>query len=1561
MGIILAILDEVRQDRRESKRSFITSARPDEATKTLEFMRISVTPDISHTLHRSWIPGRSRGEPIHVAAYHANRKPINRWRLWYTIKYSGRDINERDVDGMTPLYLATMNGQLPGVRILLSAGAIVNQRTDHGWTPLACAAFQGYLYILRYLLSEGSDPNACHPEEKITPLMLIAASPRIYNTFLVEQRHRRERRRILQQQFHEQQQLLQEMQQFVSQQRGVSRPSSQQPSQSPSRSPSRRFSLKPPSEKLWTAKSLMDRAMSLIMKMKSGIISPPMSPQSLKSPTRGGVFFRLSTVKTPSEAGTVQSRVGSITSPSSVRMSKRQLQLKGQFKKAPLHIRERYGQEGEAKWMEAAHAWRLNKGSWSIVMLDAFFESCRGMTDSRAETRRGSITVRVSEAIASVSKRFFMRPSKRPAIAINLEQKDKYGRTALMYAATYGHEETVSRLIYEGADPLATTNKGESALHLAVRFNHLDTCELLLKAGVDANITDSLLQTPLHLAIQCNHHFVAELLLSFRARVELSDANGKSPLYLCLDKLPHTSNLFSLCVKHAANICQVDPRGWNLLIYAIENNVGDYILPIVERMAEVEKADMINFRDPLQRTPLHHACAKGDVASVKKLIDLEADVFAKDHLGYTALHLSCEEGNLSVVHIMIDSTPDIDEPNKFGETPIHLAAHNGHIAAMLALLDPELAIVPADTTITDASGRTLLMKACMSGHIDLVHLLLKTRQADRSPADMAAFDIPPQSVNAVDNHGFTALMLACREGHWQIIPALVLEAASVSAKDRDGWTALHWAAHEGEARVVASLIEVGAGVDTQENAGWTPLMLASASGHEEASSVLIDHGADPYRRNMNDDTAYTITRRNGHTAIVQELVDAMRVRPERLVAAKDQERPEEEEEEEPLEDEGEALPEAFRLWKDIDKRKRRTGRIVKTEGVLYVSLLSAQNLYLEGIGKLHPYAFTSFSNQHNAPNVGFFSPACPSTSTPVYFHTMRFAFTDLDEDACLAIQLLSAPFPAEPEGKHADAAYAKPITSRTDLARKSDQSSRATSKAESLMQADDDLVNPFQRQVDGKKNAVNLAGEWSGASVRRTETFEGTKARQRVRVEIPQSALLPRGPAVEVIARGDAATQKKGRDAKSKAGIQTRDSFRSEGYDEDQEGGEGEGDADDKRASIWSLGELAMRALRQKEEDQKAKETAEEAEEAKDPREWDLSKVRTKIDPKEFRRLERWKDYNNRLSSTMARGVPPPPVPYTHLPIGFAVVRLDVLKQCVESQRAIRLDKHLKGTPRGSVRFEMHFRPRLVRYPRPTEALQLDKEALIEGREAAVPSSQDMSVVHSIMRVNTPRAHELANEVTSEAYLPEVFDWREERVVYKETAKRRADVEPPLEATSLPSPSEASLAPSAMPSARSKTPTAYTETAAAAPSEKGSLSLKSAMRIKTPAIRRRQAAAPKRKMRSLKWVDGTRGEQLTSRSVIERAREWKDEEQETREATAMPPSPKPSETAAVLRHALATTDTRKKEGVLVGKELDLFLRSKDRPKSTIMKRKEVTVRVSMEADGDRRQEGERNV
>ena len=132
-----------------------------------------------------------------------------------------------------------------------------------------------------------------------------------------------------------------------------------------------------------------------------------------------------------------------------------------------------------------------------------------------------------------------------------------------------------------------------------------------------------------------------------------------------------------------------------------------------------------------------------------------------------------------------------------------------------------------------------------------------------------------------------------------------------------------------------------------------------------------------------------------------------------------------------------------------------------------------------------------------------------------------------------------------------------------------------------------------------------------------------------------------------------------------------------------------------------------------------------------------MSKVRAKIDPKEFRRLER--SVPKRHVRPMARGVPPPPVPYTHLPIGFAVVRLDVLKQCVESQRAIRLDKHLKGTPRGSVRFEMHFRPRLVRYPRPTEALQLDKEALIEGREAAVPSSQDMSVVHSIMRVNTPR------------------------------------------------------------------------------------------------------------------------------------------------------------------------------------------------------------------------------
>ncbi|KAL3152721.1 hypothetical protein ABBQ38_012312 [Trebouxia sp. C0009 RCD-2024] len=64
----------------------------------------------------------------------------------------------------------------------------------------------------------------------------------------------------------------------------------------------------------------------------------------------------------------------------------------------------------------------------------------------------------------------------------DIDQRDQYGRTALMWAAELNHKDTVETLIDLGSDrKLVEQTGGRSALHLAARAGALDVLEVLLE------------------------------------------------------------------------------------------------------------------------------------------------------------------------------------------------------------------------------------------------------------------------------------------------------------------------------------------------------------------------------------------------------------------------------------------------------------------------------------------------------------------------------------------------------------------------------------------------------------------------------------------------------------------------------------------------------------------------------------------------------------------------------------------------------------------------------------------------------------------------------------------------------------------------------------------------------------------------------------------------------------------------------------------------------------------------------------------------------------------------
>jgi ankyrin repeat protein len=89
---------------------------------------------------------------------------------------AGANVELADIEGFTPLYLASYEGYAEVVRLLLAAGAKTDTRNGKGdWSPLQTAAEQGHADVVRELVAAGADVNQ-RSKRGSTPVYFAAKS-----------------------------------------------------------------------------------------------------------------------------------------------------------------------------------------------------------------------------------------------------------------------------------------------------------------------------------------------------------------------------------------------------------------------------------------------------------------------------------------------------------------------------------------------------------------------------------------------------------------------------------------------------------------------------------------------------------------------------------------------------------------------------------------------------------------------------------------------------------------------------------------------------------------------------------------------------------------------------------------------------------------------------------------------------------------------------------------------------------------------------------------------------------------------------------------------------------------------------------------------------------------------------------------------------------------------------------------------------------------------------------------------------------------------------------------
>ncbi len=109
------------------------------------------------------------------------------------------------------------------------------------------------------------------------------------------------------------------------------------------------------------------------------------------------------------------------------------------------------------------------------------------------------------------------------------------------------------------------------------------------------------------------------------------------------------------------------------------------------------------------------AAQRGDLVSLRRLLNLGVDVSHKDGWSTTALMMASVNGHAECVRHLVENGADPNERSRFNATPLIRAAESGSLETVKFLIENG-----ADPSLTDSEGMTAVDRARKIGRQDIV-------------------------------------------------------------------------------------------------------------------------------------------------------------------------------------------------------------------------------------------------------------------------------------------------------------------------------------------------------------------------------------------------------------------------------------------------------------------------------------------------------------------------------------------------------------------------------------------------------------------------------------------------------------------------------------------------------------------------------------------------------------------------------------------------------------------------------------------------------------------------
>jgi ankyrin repeat protein len=318
------------------------------------------------------------------------------------------------------------------------------------------------------------------------------------------------------------------------------------------------------------------------------------------------------------------------------------------------------------------------------------------------------------------------------------------------------------------------------------------------------------LRTALHFAVNGLHETVIELLLDRGANPNIRDeSDDATPLHFAAEK--QSKAVIQLLVAHGADTVgagtfhELNVLGWATVFGMAKPDIVDYLLahgaqhtmPSAVAVGNVNAIRALVAESPnavahtldsanRRRTMLHLAVVRKQVASLRALLELGADIDATDAAGLTALDVASLEGEMAMADLLIEHGARIALP----------------AAAFLGRTKDIERILAADHTLLWQGRRygSLIVHAAEKASAQTIDALLKAGASANAVAEAGA---------AVDEAvGYTALHSAAFSGNLPAVQALLRAGANVRAREeRYCGSPAAWARYAGHHDIAAAILD----------------------------------------------------------------------------------------------------------------------------------------------------------------------------------------------------------------------------------------------------------------------------------------------------------------------------------------------------------------------------------------------------------------------------------------------------------------------------------------------------------------------------------------------------------------------------------------------------------------------------------------------------------------------------------------------------------------------------------------------------------------------------------